>query len=416
MINNQGLTGFQFASVNSNQGPYQPAPVVFLPAIARDPVSTDVGFPLAQLWMNQSTFDLWYHAQDFTQNGIVSAEWLKISNGTGNVETITGDDGVVVTPVADNINLVGTVVANGTNAKPVFFASGGDPNEDLDVQVTTAAASSNINNAGLASFSETDFIVDDNGFVEINGSSSVSEFTVDAFTFPGTNPVVPNASGNITVTGGQVAAGTTANVIQTDSLAAHTYTIQVQRSKAVASSTVGVNGVCHFDSADFSVDANGFVEIAGSFNPFILQQVRTQSNTAAQYTPNMPTDNTIPTTSQGTQVFSLAITPLSATSTLVFEVLIQGNPTQNGQSNKGQIAVFGPSSANAIGSSIQGNVTQNYFTFSIASPGTSSNTYTVRLGAAGTNSPLYYYNSYVSTSNPGGGTQYSYFSITELAT
>jgi hypothetical protein len=93
-----------------------------------------------------------------------------------------------------------------------------------------------------------------------SGAENLSELTVDAFTAPGTNPVIP-FSGNITITGGQVAAGTTANVIITDSLSPNTFTIQVQRSEAVASSTIGDNGVCHFNSADFSVDANGFVSI-----------------------------------------------------------------------------------------------------------------------------------------------------------
>jgi hypothetical protein len=112
---------------------------------------------------------------------------------------------------------------------------------------------------------------------EISGTGVAVEKTmVDAFTPPGTNPVVPDGSSTITVTGGQVAAGTTANVIQTNSLAANTYTVQVQRSQAVASSTVGDNGVSHFNSADFTVDSNGFVSLTGagatyySLTPYIV--------------------------------------------------------------------------------------------------------------------------------------------------
>jgi hypothetical protein len=102
------------------------------------------------------------------------------------------------------------------------------------------------------------------GVINANGGSgptAVRKVGVDTNTPPGTNPVVADASGLITVTGGQVAAGTTANVIRTDSLAANTWTIQVQRSQAVASSTIADNGVCHFDSASFAVDANGFVTL-----------------------------------------------------------------------------------------------------------------------------------------------------------
>lgn len=97
----------------------------------------------------------------------------------------------------------------------------------------------------------------------INISGNVTAVEVDAFTAPGTNPVLPAAGGLLTITGGQVAAGTTTNVIRTDSLAANEFTIQVQRSQAVASSTIGDNGVSHFDSSDFSVDSNGFVTFIG---------------------------------------------------------------------------------------------------------------------------------------------------------
>jgi hypothetical protein len=90
------------------------------------------------------------------------------------------------------------------------------------------------------------------------------DIVVDASTSPGTNPVVPTAGGFITITGGQVAAGTVgAQVIRTDSLAANTFTIEIQRSAAVASSASTNNGVSHFNSSQFSVDGNGFVSLSG---------------------------------------------------------------------------------------------------------------------------------------------------------
>jgi len=97
-----------------------------------------------------------------------------------------------------------------------------------------------------------------------SGGSSINAIQVDASTPPGTNPVVPNAANLLTMTGAQVAAGTTSNVIRTDSVAANTVTIEVQRSQAVASSTIGDNGVSHFDSHFFTVDANGFVSFTGT--------------------------------------------------------------------------------------------------------------------------------------------------------
>lgn len=127
------------------------------------------------------------------------------------------------------------------------------------------------------------------------GGTNIQKVGVDTSTPPGTNPVLANASNEIFVTGGQVAAGTTANVIQTNSLAANTFTIQVQRSNVAAVSTIGLNGVSHFNSADFTIDANGFVSIA-NFSPFHYVQTSagTYVVTATDYYISCdPTANTI---------------------------------------------------------------------------------------------------------------------------
>lgn len=92
------------------------------------------------------------------------------------------------------------------------------------------------------------------------GAVGVTRIGVDAATPPGTNPVLPN-TGLITVTGGQVASGTAANVIRTDSLAANTFTIEVQQSTSSPVSDPTVNGVSHYSSRDFTVDGSGFVEL-----------------------------------------------------------------------------------------------------------------------------------------------------------
>lgn len=249
----------------------------------RDPTVNDIQYRIQKTWLNTNTNQFWFLKSFISNSGITLANWIPFS-GFSTVETVTGDDGVVVNPVANNLNFLGNAVANATHAKPIFFRSGGDPNEELDVQVSNAVGSSNINNAGISSFNNAQFTVDANGFVTIIGGTAPIEKTqVDAFTGPGTNPVVPDGTGKITVTGGQVAAGTTANVIRTDSLAANTYTIEVQRSQAVGSSTVGDNGVSHFDNTQFTVDSNGFVRIIGGLGfSSIAYQVFTTSGT---YTP-----------------------------------------------------------------------------------------------------------------------------------
>lgn len=164
-------------------------------------------------------------------------------------------------PLVNTIEILGNAVA--AHSVPLQTVASGNI-VNINVQYASAAASSVATNAGVASFNNSQFTVDANGFVTLQGSGSVESFQVDAFTAPGTNPVVPNGSGIVIITGAQVAAGTTTNVIRTDSLAANTYTIQIQRSQAAAASTIGDNGVSHFNSAFFTVDANGFVSLNGS--------------------------------------------------------------------------------------------------------------------------------------------------------
>jgi hypothetical protein len=164
-------------------------------------------------------------------------------------------------PIANTLEILATTVA--AHSIPIETTGSGDT-VTVAAQYASAAVSSVAANAGFASFNSTDFSVDDNGYVNLTGGAAFESFMVDASTAPGTNPVVPSVAGIVTVTGGQVPAGTTTNVIRTDSLAANTYTIQIQRSQAVASSTEGDNGVSHFNSTYFTVDPNGFVSLNSS--------------------------------------------------------------------------------------------------------------------------------------------------------
>jgi len=185
-------------------------------------------------------------------------------------------------PIANTLEILGDAVL--AHSVPLQTVASGNT-ISINVQYASAAASSVATNAGIASFNSAQFTVDANGFVSFTGGAVTESFEVDAFTAPGTNPVVPNGSGMVIVTGGQVAAGTTTNVIRTDSLAANTYTIQIQRSQAVASSTIGDNGVSHFNSTYFTVDANGFVSIVPSS---VGSSVTVDTFTAPGTNPVMP--------------------------------------------------------------------------------------------------------------------------------
>jgi hypothetical protein len=192
---------------------------------ATDPLFTDVNFPVQKIWLNTVTDHFWFLKNFYLlSNNYYAANWIPFSSSSL-VELLQGNTGAPVPPnSANTINVPG----DGT-----YITTVGNPSTNtLTIE-------------GIA-------------------GAIVASFEVDTSTPPGTDPVTPNSSGVVTVTGGQVAAGTTANVIQTDSLALNTYTIQVQRSQAVASSTIADNGVCHFNSADFTVDSNGFVSALGA--------------------------------------------------------------------------------------------------------------------------------------------------------
>ena len=207
-----------------------------------DPTTADYLYPLGQTWIDTSDDDYWVLVDVTGQ----VATWVKLTTGGGStVDTLTGDSGGAVSPDAsNNINLLGTAGQ---------ITTVGDPGTNTITWSLTATG------------------------------TPITQIDVDAHTGPGTEPVVATAAGLITVTGGQVAAGTTANVIQTNSLAANTYTVQIQRSQAVASTTVGDNGVCHFSNVDFTVDSNGFVElVGGAAITSVVRQVFTMNDT---YTP-----------------------------------------------------------------------------------------------------------------------------------
>ena len=194
-----------------------------------------------------------------SQAGIVDIE----SSNPQVPTSFTTDSGNAI-PIANNLEILGDTVANGLFAEPVWTTASGKTVE-VNVQVGTAIAAAPADkfDAGLASFDSASFAVDTNGYVTlIGGGPTIDSVGVDANTAPGTDPVLPNGSGMITVTGAQVAAGTTTNVVRTNSVAANEYTIEIQRSSQQAVSTIGANGVCHFFTSDFTVAGTGFVTLS----------------------------------------------------------------------------------------------------------------------------------------------------------
>lgn len=160
------------------------------------------------------------------------------------------------------ITINGAQAAAGTIGTSIQTRSVALNQFNIEVQRSSAAAFSTFALNGVSHFDNTQFTVDANGYVSMFNGLPVSSIDVDANTAPGTDPVVPTVAGVMGVSGAQVAAGV--NPIRTNSIAANSYQIQVQRSSAQAASTLTANGIAHFDSASFGVDANGFVTFTGS--------------------------------------------------------------------------------------------------------------------------------------------------------
>lgn len=82
----------------------------------------------------------------------------------------------------------------------------------------------------------------------------------------GTSPVTPDSNGLWTFNGAVVAAGT--NPVRTNGTGANTSALQVQISQAIAATDATKIGLSNFNSAHFSVDANGFVSSLGGGFPW----------------------------------------------------------------------------------------------------------------------------------------------------
>lgn len=91
----------------------------------------------------------------------------------------------------------------------------------------------------------------------------------------GISPVAPT-SNIITFNGSVVAAGT--NPVRTDGTGVSVMALEIQISQAIASTNATNIGLAAFNSAQFSVDANGFVSLIGS--SAAIEKVNMQTGTS----------------------------------------------------------------------------------------------------------------------------------------
>jgi len=237
----------------------------------RDPTVEDTVYQLYTRWVNTITKGIWYLEAFVPSDGFITAQWRAV--GPIVVSEVPPTTSDYLYPIGQTwidtvgMNYWGLVNVTGTVATWEDLSSG------VAAGILTLTGNTGGSVAGDGS-RNVDLIGSGGVTVTGNpgthtltisltgGSTAIDSVGVDAFTGPGTNPVLPDASGEIFVTGGQISAASTANVIRTDSIAANTYTVQVQRSKVEPVSTVASNGVSHFNSGDFTIDNNAFVSLS----------------------------------------------------------------------------------------------------------------------------------------------------------
>lgn len=158
------------------------------------------------------------------------------------------------------ITVSGATVAAGTT--PVQAITRALSAYNIEVQLSQDAASTAANKVGLVAFYNGQFAVDVNGFAKLRGGDNPAILGIvpDLATAPGTSPVI-STSGNITMTGAQVATGVIgANAIRIHSLAANALTVEIQQSTTSAAKDTTKNGIAHFRSDHFTC-SEGFVSL-----------------------------------------------------------------------------------------------------------------------------------------------------------
>ena len=159
--------------------------------------------------------------------------------------------------------------------------------------------------------------------------------------------------------------------------------------------------------------------LASGFGSVIIQRALVDSETSVvTCSTAIPADDTIPQSTEGTEILSGSFTPVSASSTLEIEVFAQGGVVAS-TDRWIAMALFQDSSANAIATvgdvsyyegSANATTTQLVMKHRMSSPGTSAVTFAVRVGP---NAGTFYVNGVNGGGRLYGGTVTAYIYITE---
>ena len=218
-------------------------------------------------WMCPTNNHIWMLMRDFNlAGGGKQAVWVQLTGGGGGagIQTLTGDNAIIVAPTAGNCNVFGTLT-QGIQADGVLP-------DTIKITAANATAAANVGlvQKGVAGFNSSDFTVV-GGFVSAINTGTGTMKTLsgdDAIQIP------PDGGGNTKI------LGTAAQGISTSGVLINNE-VQITAANATAAANIGLaqRGVAAFNSSDFTV-VNGFVSsIATKRAAF-----RAYSNTVANVT------------------------------------------------------------------------------------------------------------------------------------
>ena len=119
--------------------------------------------------------------------------------------------------------------------------------------------------------------------------SAASLGAVLQFTTDDANTITPDGSGNVNVNGIVVSNGTNATPLFTDGATANTARFELQVGSAITGAPANANdaGIVSFDDTQFTVDANGFVQLIGG--GVAVDEINVDFSTAPGTDPVVPT-------------------------------------------------------------------------------------------------------------------------------
>jgi len=209
-----------------------------------------------------------------SQAGLINSK----GGGSGNVQTLTGNSGGAVPPTGNNINVIGD------NAQGINITGNAGTST-----LTVAGINASATQIGVASFNASEFTVTAGAVasnpitvvgglgititgspVNLGGTVTITATASVPTTFTENTGTATPALNNLNIFGATTAAGSSPI---TTSGAGSTVTVNAQTSQAIASTDATKIGLAAFNSAQFSVDANGFVsstQVDLHVTPFIV--------------------------------------------------------------------------------------------------------------------------------------------------